>query len=121
MIGVAIADPGPGLAILWRRRVKPAALGMPALSGACLIGSLIAARDLWADPLAPYGFVRAFCLRVVWMRIRMRNLAVMARDENLPLPQACHRLYRWWFAFGFPAFAAVLAMIWLMLTKPALP
>ena len=26
---------------------------------------------------------------------------------------AYHRLYRWWFAFGFPAFAAVLAIFWL--------
>lgn len=29
-----------------------------------------------------------------------------------------HRLYRGWFAFGFPAFAAVLAILWLMLNKP---
>ena len=30
-------------------------------------------------------------------------------------------LFRWWFAFGFPAFAAVLAIFWLMIAKPQLP
>jgi len=42
----------------------------------------------------------------------------LAAYEGKALPAAYHRLYRWWFAFGFPAFAAVLAIIWLMLTKP---
>ncbi|TGT05092.1 DUF2269 family protein, partial [Mesorhizobium sp. M8A.F.Ca.ET.213.01.1.1] len=30
------------------------------------------------------------------------------------------RLYRVWFAFGFPAFFAVVAIFWLMLTKPSI-
>jgi uncharacterized membrane protein len=65
-----------------------------------------------------YGVVGAFWLPVVWMQIRMRDFAAQARDRVEPLPPAYHRLYRWWFAFGFPAFAAVLAILWLMLTKP---
>ncbi len=68
--------------------------------------------------LALYVVVCAFWLPVVWMQIRMRNLAIAARDASMPLPAAYHRLYRWWFAFGFPAFAAVIVIIWLMLTKP---
>lgn len=67
-----------------------------------------------------YVFVGMFWLPVVWMQIRMRDLARAARDRGAPLPAAYHRLYRWWFAFGFPAFAAVLAIVWLMLTKPAM-
>lgn len=70
--------------------------------------------------LGLYVFVGAFWLPVVWMQIRMRDLARAARDRGQPLPPAYHRLYRWWFAFGFPAFAAVLAIVWLMLFKPAL-
>ena len=31
-----------------------------------------------------------------------------------------HRLFRLWFAFGFPAFAAVLAIFWLMIARPRL-
>jgi uncharacterized membrane protein len=66
-----------------------------------------------------YLVVGAFWLPVVWMQLRLRDMAVAARDAGAPLPPAYHRLYRWWFAFGFPAFAAVLTIVWLMLTKPA--
>jgi len=67
-----------------------------------------------------YVGVGAFWLPVVFMQIRMRNLAAAARDTGQPLPPAYHRHYRWWFAFGFPAFSAVLGIVWLMLTKPNL-
>ncbi len=70
--------------------------------------------------LALYIIVGAFWLPVVWMQIRLRNMARLAAREGKALPAAYHRLYRWWFAFGFPAFAAVLAIIWLMLTKPSI-
>jgi uncharacterized membrane protein len=35
-----------------------------------------------------------------------------------PLPPAYHRLFWTWFALGFPAFAAVLGIFWLMMAKP---
>ena len=70
--------------------------------------------------LGLYVVVGVFWLPVVWMQIRMRNLARAAQHAGGPLPDAYHRLYRWWFAFGFPAFAAVLAIVWLMLTKPGI-
>lgn len=69
--------------------------------------------------LGLYVFVGLFWLPVVWMQIRLRRLAAAARDAGEPLPEAYHRLYRVWFAFGFPAFAAVLGIMWLMLTKPS--
>lgn len=67
-----------------------------------------------------YAFVGCFWLPVVWIQIRLRRLAVEARDRAAPLPAAYHRLYRIWFACGFPAFFAVLAIIWLMIARPAL-
>ncbi len=70
--------------------------------------------------LALYVFVGAFWLPVVWMQLRMRDLALAARDARHALPDSYHRLFKWWFAFGFPAFFAMLGIIWLMLTKPAL-
>ncbi|NIJ42666.1 putative membrane protein [Parvibaculum indicum] len=73
-----------------------------------------------AVSLGLYVVVGAFWLPVVWMQVRMRNLAVAARDAGEELPAAYHKLYRVWFAFGFPAFFAVLAIVWLMLTKPAI-
>ena len=68
--------------------------------------------------LVLYGVVGAFWLPVVAIQVRMRNLAIEARDGGQPLPLDYHRLYRIWFACGWPAFAAVLAIVWLMITKP---
>jgi uncharacterized membrane protein len=65
-----------------------------------------------------YIFVGLFWLPVVRMQIRLRDMARMAAAEGTRLPAGYHRLYRWWFAFGFPAFGAVLAIIWLMLARP---
>ena len=71
--------------------------------------------------LALYAVTGLFWLPVVWMQARMRDLARRAAAEDAALPAAYHRLYRLWFAFGFPAFAAVLAILWLMIARPALP
>jgi uncharacterized membrane protein len=57
-------------------------------------------------------------LPVVGIQIRIRNLARQAALENGPLPAEEKRLFRIWFACGVPAFAAVLAIIWLMITRP---
>lgn len=65
-----------------------------------------------------YIFVGLFWIPVIWIQIRMRDLAIEARDAGNDLPLAYHKHFRIWFACGFPAFAAVLAIIWLMLTKP---
>ena len=67
-----------------------------------------------------YLVTGAFWLPVVWMQMRMRDLALASARTGQPLPPAYHRLFRVWFAFGFPAFASVLAIFWLMIAKPAL-
>ena len=67
-----------------------------------------------------YLVTGAFWLPVVWMQMRMHRLAEAAVMRGEALPGAYHRLFRWWFAFGFPAFAAVLAIFWLMIAKPDL-
>jgi uncharacterized membrane protein len=71
-----------------------------------------------AASLGLYILVGVFWLPVVWMQLRMRDLARSAAETGTPLPPAYHRLWRLWFAFGFPAFAAVMAIIWLMVAKP---
>lgn len=70
--------------------------------------------------LGLYVFAGLLWLPVVWMQVRLRAMAVAARDAGLPLPDPYHRLYRTWFAFGLPAFAAVLVIMWLMIAKPAI-
>ncbi|WP_025091712.1 DUF2269 family protein [Brucella intermedia] len=68
--------------------------------------------------LVLYAITVLFWLPVVWIQVRLRNLARQAAAEMTPLPPIFDRLYRIWFAFGFPAFFAVIAIFWLMLTKP---
>jgi uncharacterized membrane protein len=65
-----------------------------------------------------YLFTGVFWLPVVWMQLRLRDLARMAARRQEPLPPEYYRLFHIWFAFGFPAFGAVLAIFWLMLTRP---
>lgn len=75
--------------------------------------------DGWiALSLLLYAFTGAFWLPVVWMQMKMRDLARAAVARGEPLPAAYHRLFWWWFSFGFPAFAAVLAIFWLMIRRP---
>lgn len=66
-----------------------------------------------------YVVVGAFWLPVVWIQLQMRNLACTARDTKSPLPDRYFKLYHIWFACGFPAFFAVMGIVWLMLMKPA--
>jgi uncharacterized membrane protein len=65
-----------------------------------------------------YVFTGLFWLPVVWMQMRMGALAEAAATTDGILPEAYHRLFRTWFLFGFPAFAAVLAIFWLMIARP---
>ncbi|MGH6987726.1 MAG: DUF2269 family protein [Caulobacteraceae bacterium] len=69
--------------------------------------------------LALYVVAGVFWLPVVWMQLKMRDLARAAAAQEMPLPPVYHRLWRLWFAFGFPAFASVIGIIWLMTAKPS--
>jgi len=93
-----------------------------------ITGTLLMVEQGW--PLSTRWIVAALCLYlvtgafwlpVVFMQIRMRDLARAATAAGDPLPRAYHRLFRRWFACGFPAFFAVLTILWLMTAKPSLP
>jgi uncharacterized membrane protein len=66
-----------------------------------------------------YLVTGTFWLPVVFMQMRLRDMTVEAAGAGAPLPAAYHRLFWTWFAFGFPAFGAVLAIFWLMIARPA--
>jgi len=78
--------------------------------------------DRWiAVSILLYFVTGVFWIPVVFMQIRMRDLAMKAaRSGRAALPAEYHRLFRRWFAFGFPAFGSVLLIFWLMIAKPAL-
>jgi uncharacterized membrane protein len=68
--------------------------------------------------LALYLFTGAFWVPVVFMQRRMRDLARNAARDGAALTEEYFHLYRRWFAFGFPAFFAVLTIVWLMIARP---
>lgn len=70
--------------------------------------------------LGLYVVTGLFWLPVVVIQIRLRDLARGAAEAGEALPPAYHRLFRIWFVCGFPAFAAMLAILWLMTAKPQL-
>lgn len=80
-----------------------------------------ALTDSWiVASIALYVVTGLFWLPVVWMQMRLRDLAGAAVTSGHPLPAEYHRLFRIWFAFGFPAFGAVVAIFWLMIARPEL-
>lgn len=70
--------------------------------------------------LGLYVLTGLFWLPVVWIQLKMRDLARAAVVTDTPLPARYQRLFAIWFACGIPAFAAVLAIVWLMLARPDL-
>ena len=73
---------------------------------------------LWA--LILYFFAGACWLPVVWMQIRMRDIAKYALDNNTDLPEKYWTLDRWWIILGSLAFPAIMVVFWLMVYKPGL-
>jgi uncharacterized membrane protein len=57
-------------------------------------------------------------LAVIWMQLRLRDLASDAAKKGSPLPIEYHRVFWHWCAFGVPAFAAVALIFWMMIAKP---
>jgi uncharacterized membrane protein len=67
-----------------------------------------------------YILTGAFWLPVVWIQTQLRDLAAAASAQRKPLSPRYHLLFRVWFACGFPAFGAILAILWLMISRPSM-
>ena len=65
-----------------------------------------------------YFFAGACWLPVVWIQMRMRDMAQVAARDNTELPQQYWRYLRLWVALGIPAFFALVIVFWLMVAKP---
>ncbi|MEE9434446.1 MAG: DUF2269 domain-containing protein [Sphingorhabdus sp.] len=83
---------------------------------AYLIGwPLLTPWIVWS--LALYIFIGLCWLPVVWIQIRLRDLAREAAQNDSVLPPQYYRLYKIWLVLGVPAFSAILVIVWLMLAK----
>ena len=76
-------------------------------------------REPWiVVSIAIYILVGLCWLPVVFIQMRMRDLANDAAINGKPLPDRYRRLFRIWFALGWPAFAGVIAIFILMIWQP---
>jgi len=73
--------------------------------------------DWLAAAIVLYLFVGACWLPVVGIQIEMRRIVDRLADGE-GLPARYFTLSRTWFLLGWPAFAGVLAIFWLMVAKP---
>ncbi|HTP92312.1 MAG TPA: DUF2269 domain-containing protein [Xanthobacteraceae bacterium] len=95
-----VVQPVSGFALAW-------AIGLSPFDESWIVLSLLL-----------YVLVGLCWLPVVYIQIRMRNLAQAAAVDKKPLPDAYHRLYRIWFVLGWPAFVGVIAIFALMVWQP---
>ena len=70
----------------------------------------------WA--LALYFFVGACWLPVVWIQLKMRDMAHCAVEHDEELPAKYWALDKLWIFLGSLAFPAVVMIFWLMVFKP---
>ncbi len=89
------------------------------LSGLWLIYQLgLPITTPWvAVSLGLYALAGVCWLPVVWLQIRMRDLATEVLANNTELPPAYWRMARAWFWLGIPAFSAMVLVVALMVFK----
>lgn len=96
----------------------PAVLFQP-LSGAWLAQAGGFSWTRWLGVSLVLYLVAGVCwLPVVWLQLRIRDLAAASAAGAAPLPIPYRRYMRVWFSLGVPAFAAVVAVFFLMVMKP---
>jgi uncharacterized membrane protein len=69
--------------------------------------------------IALYLLAGAAWLPVVWMQIRMRDLATTAASAGSALPPLYWKYLRIWVALGVVAFLALVVVFYLMVAKPS--
>jgi uncharacterized membrane protein len=81
-------------------------VGYPLTHGwvACAIGLYLVAGLCW--------------LPVVWLQMRMRDIARLSESKGTPLDHQYWAYARTWFWLGVPAFLSLIVVFWLMVAKP---
>ncbi|HEY0940045.1 MAG TPA: DUF2269 domain-containing protein [Steroidobacter sp.] len=69
--------------------------------------------------IALYLLAGACWLPVVWMQIKMRDMAASATTNGTELPQRYWSFLKWWVALGIVAFFSLVVVFYLMVAKPA--
>jgi uncharacterized membrane protein len=77
----------------------------------------------WSSPwiawsIGLYVLAGACWLPVVWLQIKMADMARQAADKGSELPPLFWRYHTFWTLLGIPAFIAFVAIFYLMVVKP---
>jgi uncharacterized membrane protein len=73
-----------------------------------------------AASLVLYALAGMCWLPVVWLQLRMLAIVNASARSNVELPSVYWQYCRWWERLGYPAFAAMLVVTYLMVAKPVL-
>ena len=82
-----------------------------------LLGLPLNSTWIWSS-LILYILVGCCWIPVVFIQIRVSRLAASLYEQDLPPNGEFHRLMRWWYGLGWPAFISVIVIFWLMVFKP---
>ena len=66
-----------------------------------------------------YAIAGLCWLPVVWIQIKLRDIAVKALRSKEELPAEYYKLFKMWFILGWPAFISLVIIFFLMVTKPS--
>lgn len=70
-----------------------------------------------AASIGLFLFAGVCWLPVVWLQLRLRDMAVEARNKETSLPERYWRYSRYWERLGYPAFLATVIIFFLMVNK----
>ena len=87
------------------------------------IAMIMVAKHNWGHAWILWGitlffFIGLCWLPVVWIQIKMRDIAKRALEQNKALPELYWKYERIWIILGCLAFAAMLIVFYLMVFKP---
>lgn len=97
----------------------PAVIFQP-LSGMWLMNKInmpFSATWIWVS-IALFLFCGICWLPVVYLQLKMRDIAKVAYDNDTELPNEYNTLAKKWELLGYPAFIAVIVIFFLMVIKP---
>ncbi len=98
----------------------PAIIIQPVTGFAMLHLSGMPFTSRWVVGSVILYFVAGACwLPVVWMQMRMRDMAMRAAAlGDLELPALYWRYFSYWVLLGIPAFLSLVIVFWLMVARP---
>lgn len=77
-------------------------------------------NDFWLVMTYLIYFIAGLCwIPVVWIQIQLRNMIAQSINNDRELPARYFRLFKIWFALGWPAFIGLVVVFYLMVAKPS--